>query len=50
MLIVAPVTADIIGKAANGIAGDMLSSTIIACNKPVIFVPAMNTKMCNIFT
>lgn len=44
-LIVAPATADIIGKVANGIADDMLSSTIIACDKPVIFVPAMNTKM-----
>ena len=45
LLIIAPATADIIGKVANGIADDMLTSTIIASNKPVLFVPAMNTCM-----
>lgn len=44
-MIIAPATANIIGKAANGIADDMLSSTIIASNKPIIFIPAMNTYM-----
>ena len=32
---------------ANGIADDMLSTTVMACNKPVIISPAMNTKMYN---
>lgn len=45
LMIVVPATANIIGKAANGIADDMLSSTIIATNKPVIFAPAMNEYM-----
>lgn len=45
LLIIAPATADIIGKVANGIADDMLTSTIIVSNKPVLFVPAMNTCM-----
>lgn len=45
LMIIAPATANIIGKAANGIADDMLSSTIIASNKPVVFAPAMNEYM-----
>ena len=45
ILLVAPATANIIGKVANGIADDMLSTTIMASNKPVVFAPAMNTKM-----
>jgi phosphopantothenoylcysteine decarboxylase/phosphopantothenate--cysteine ligase len=45
LIIVAPATANIIGKVANGIADDMLSSTILASNKPIIFVPCMNTIM-----
>ena len=45
LIVVAPATANIIGKVANGIADDMLSSTIIASNKPVLFVPAMNEHM-----
>lgn len=44
-LLVAPATANIIGKAANGIADDMLSTTIMATAAPVIFAPAMNDKM-----
>ncbi len=43
--IVAPATANIIGKVANGIADDMLSTTIMATKAPVIFAPAMNTNM-----
>lgn len=43
--IVAPATADIIGKVANGIADDMLSTTIMATTAKVIFVPSMNTNM-----
>lgn len=42
---IVPATANIIGKVANGIADDMLSTTIMATNAPVLFAPAMNTKM-----
>lgn len=45
VLVVAPATANIIGKAANGIADDMLSTTIMATRAPVLFAPAMNTNM-----
>lgn len=45
IFLVAPATANIIGKVANGIADDMLSTTIMASDKTVIFAPAMNTKM-----
>ena len=38
-------TANIIGKVANGIADDMLSTTIMATKAPVIFAPAMNNGM-----
>ncbi|WP_265442984.1 bifunctional phosphopantothenoylcysteine decarboxylase/phosphopantothenate--cysteine ligase CoaBC [Acetivibrio straminisolvens] len=45
LIVVAPATANIIGKVAGGIADDMLSTTIMAANSPVLFVPAMNDKM-----
>lgn len=45
VLLVAPATANIIGKVANGIADDMLSTTIMATKSQVIFAPAMNTNM-----
>lgn len=44
-LIVAPATANIIGKFANGIADDALSTLFLACDKPVFIAPAMNAKM-----
>ncbi len=44
-LIVAPATANIIAKAAHGIADDMLSTTILACDCPKLIAPAMNTRM-----
>lgn len=47
ILLVAPATANIIGKVANGIADDMLSTTIMATKAKVIFAPAMNTNMYN---
>lgn len=47
IFLVAPATANIIGKVANGIADDMLSTTIMATNAKVIFAPAMNTNMYN---
>lgn len=45
VMVVAPATADIIGKMANGIADDLLSTTLMACDKPKIICPAMNTNM-----
>ncbi|KNF08736.1 putative coenzyme A biosynthesis bifunctional protein CoaBC [Gottschalkia purinilytica] len=47
LFLVAPATANIIGKVANGIADDMLSTTIMATQAKVVFVPAMNTNMYN---
>ena len=44
-VVVAPATGNIIAKAANGIADDLLSSTLLAASVPVIFVPAMNETM-----
>ena len=45
LFIVAPATANIIGKMACGIADDMLSTTVMATKAPVLVVPAMNTNM-----
>lgn len=45
LLLVAPATANIIGKIANGIADDMLSTTIMATKAPVVLSPAMNNNM-----
>ena len=42
---IVPATADIIGKIANGIADDMLSTTVMAVQVPVILAPAMNSAM-----
>lgn len=45
LMVIVPATANIIGKVANGIADDMLSTTIMATKARVIFAPAMNTNM-----
>ncbi len=45
LLIVAPATANIIARFANGVADDFLSSTYLACSAPVLIAPAMNTTM-----
>lgn len=45
LIVVAPATADVLGKAANGIADDLLSTLLLASNKPVLFAPAMNREM-----
>lgn len=45
MFIVAPATANVLGKAASGLADDMLTTTLLAARCPVIFAPAMNTAM-----
>ena len=45
LLLVAPATANIIGKFANGIADDFLSTLYLATRAPVLLAPAMNTNM-----
>lgn len=45
LILIAPATANIIGKVSNGIADDLLSSIIMASKKPVVVAPAMNTNM-----
>lgn len=46
VVMIAPATADVIGKLAHGIADDMLTTTVMACRKlPKIIAPAMNTEM-----
>jgi len=45
LLLIAPATANIIGKVRNGIADDMLSTVVMATAAPVLFAPAMNTQM-----
>lgn len=45
IVMIAPATANIIGKMANGIADDMLTTTVLACTCKKIISPAMNTQM-----
>lgn len=45
LFLVAPATANVIGKMANGICDDMLTTTIFACKAPKLVAPAMNTNM-----
>src|SRR5512136_248779 len=45
LLIIAPATANIVGKLANGIADDMLSTTAMATKAPILIAPAMNVNM-----
>lgn len=45
LFMVAPASANVIGKIAGGIADDMLTTTIMACKCPKIIAPAMNTNM-----
>jgi phosphopantothenoylcysteine decarboxylase/phosphopantothenate--cysteine ligase len=45
LCIVAPATANVIGKLANGIADDLLTTTLMATKAPVLLVPAMNVNM-----
>ena len=47
VFVVAPATANVIGKIAAGIADDMLSTSIMAANCPKVIAPAMNTNMYN---
>ncbi|MEZ5920823.1 MAG: bifunctional phosphopantothenoylcysteine decarboxylase/phosphopantothenate--cysteine ligase CoaBC [Parvularculaceae bacterium] len=45
LVVVAPATADLIAKAANGLANDLASTAILATDKPVLYAPAMNVRM-----
>ncbi len=47
ILVIAPATANIIGKTGSGIADDLLSTTILSFQKPILFVPAMDSGMWN---
>lgn len=47
IVVIAPATANSIAKFANGLADDMLSTTVLACNCPKLMAPAMNTNMYN---
>jgi phosphopantothenoylcysteine decarboxylase/phosphopantothenate--cysteine ligase len=44
-IVVAPCTANVIAKAAQGISDDLLSCTLLACTAPIVIAPAMNVKM-----
>jgi phosphopantothenoylcysteine decarboxylase / phosphopantothenate---cysteine ligase len=45
LVVVAPATADLMAKAASGLAGDLASTTLLATDKPVLMAPAMNVRM-----
>ncbi|MEO1427086.1 MAG: flavoprotein, partial [Pseudomonadota bacterium] len=47
LVVVAPATADLIAKAASGLANDLASTALLATNKPVMMAPAMNVQMWN---
>jgi phosphopantothenoylcysteine decarboxylase/phosphopantothenate--cysteine ligase len=44
-VVVAPATADLMARAANGLAGDLAATTLLATDKPVLMAPAMNVRM-----
>jgi phosphopantothenoylcysteine decarboxylase / phosphopantothenate---cysteine ligase len=45
LVVVAPATADLLAKAAHGLADDLLTNTLLTARCPVVFVPAMHTEM-----
>src|SRR5690606_19024456 len=45
LIVVAPATADLMAKLANGLAGDLASAVLLATDKPVLMAPAMNPRM-----
>jgi len=45
LMVIAPATANILGKIANGIADDLLTTMVMAMDVPVLFAPSMNVKM-----
>ncbi len=47
LMVIAPATANFIGKMAHGIADDLLSTMVLTLNTPLLIVPSMNTRMVN---
>ncbi len=47
LVVIAPATANLLAKAANGLADDLLTSTLLMSRAPVVFAPAMHTEMWN---
>ncbi|NGO71043.1 bifunctional phosphopantothenoylcysteine decarboxylase/phosphopantothenate--cysteine ligase CoaBC [Streptomyces boncukensis] len=45
LVVVAPATADLLARAAHGLAGDLLTNTLLTARCPVVFAPAMHTEM-----
>src|SRR3954463_3674012 len=45
LVVVAPATADLLAQAAHGLAGDLLTNTLLTARCPVVFAPAMHTEM-----
>lgn len=45
LVVVAPATANLLAKAANGLADDLASTVLLATDKPVLYAPAMNVRM-----
>ncbi|HNI70965.1 MAG TPA: bifunctional phosphopantothenoylcysteine decarboxylase/phosphopantothenate--cysteine ligase CoaBC, partial [Marmoricola sp.] len=45
LLVIAPATADLMAKAASGLADDLLTNTLLTARCPVVFAPAMHTEM-----
>ncbi|SEG84160.1 phosphopantothenoylcysteine decarboxylase / phosphopantothenate--cysteine ligase [Nonomuraea solani] len=45
LVVVAPATADVLARAAHGLAGDLLTNTLLTARCPVVFAPAMHTEM-----
>src|SRR5207237_1455411 len=45
LFLIAPATANVIAKMANGVADDFVTSTYLACSAPLLIAPAMNTVM-----
>lgn len=45
LFLVMPATANVLAKAAHGIADDLLTTALLACQAPVVFVPSMNASM-----
>src|SRR5574339_1175159 len=45
LVVVAPATADVLAKAAHGLADDLLTNTLLTARCPVVFAPAMHTEM-----
>ena len=45
VVVLAPATADLLSRAAHGLADDLLTSTLLTARCPVVFAPAMHTEM-----